>query len=305
MPWLCTCGIINSNLNKHCSICKVKVRVLTAFDEDESLLIKCQIYRLNQVLRDINMDEYEDKLKTHKELFENGRFDGRKMTPIEEKHSKLFFHEKKLVIDMDDLTLRSHREELSSIAFEARVRLSAADDEISDRRKKGKKFLAADVTEDITSDAISKIAERAKKISKDDEIERFLALGIDRATAQKIVKAEKQIDAQVKMGIDRESAEKAYAPILKIVEQAQAEQDKRIEEKKAKLAVRIVATNRTCPECSYNKFSIDTSGDLSCPDCKTLLTIPKAEPIESKLIPEIIQAEPKPKQIFNPFAKKG
>jgi uncharacterized Zn finger protein (UPF0148 family) len=227
------------------------------------------------------------------------------MTPIEEKHSKLFFHEKKLVIDMDDLTLRSHREELSSIAFEARVRLSAADDEISDRRKKGKKFLAADVTEDITSDAISKIAERAKKISKDDEIERFLALGIDRATAQKIVKAEKQIDAQVKMGIDRESAEKAYAPILKIVEQAQAEQDKRIEEKKAKLAVRIVATNRTCPECSYNKFSIDTSGDLSCPDCKTLLTIPKAEPIESKLIPEIIQAEPKPKQIFNPFAKKG
>src|ERR1700747_1784259 len=79
------------------------------------------------------------------------------MTPQEELFSQLFNHEKILVKDMDTLTLRAHREELAKIAFEARARLTAADDE-EKTRKKGDKpegFKRSLNTDETTTNAIN------------------------------------------------------------------------------------------------------------------------------------------------------
>lgn len=57
------------------------------------------------------------------------------LTAQEELFSELFNHEKILVKDMDTLMLRAHREELAKIAFEARARLTAVDDEDNERKK--------------------------------------------------------------------------------------------------------------------------------------------------------------------------
>ena len=104
---------------------------------------------------------------------------GSLMTPQEELFAKLFNHEKVLVKDMDTLTLRAHREELAKIAFEARARLTAADDEENERKKlsspKGPKGFERSVnTDETTSGAINAIKERQKRMSKTDKIKQSL-----------------------------------------------------------------------------------------------------------------------------------
>ncbi len=62
------------------------------------------------------------------------------MNEAEELFSKFYNHEKILVKDMDSVQLREHRDELSKIAFEAKARLVALDDEGRERNaKNGKK----------------------------------------------------------------------------------------------------------------------------------------------------------------------
>jgi len=51
------------------------------------------------------------------------------VTPQEELFASFFRSEKLIVSEMSILELRAHREELSKIAFEARARLTAVDDE--------------------------------------------------------------------------------------------------------------------------------------------------------------------------------
>src|SRR6266850_1991034 len=84
---------------------------------------------------------------------------GETMTPQEELFSQLFNHEKVLVKDMDTLTLRAHREELAKIAFEARARLTAVDDEDNTRKKnndkKPKGFERSLNTDETTTNAIN------------------------------------------------------------------------------------------------------------------------------------------------------
>lgn len=113
------------------------------------------------------------------------------MTPQEELFSKLFNHEKSLVKDMDDVTLRSHREELSRIAFEARARLSAADDEEKTRKPKAIKGFSRSVkTDDVTSDAINHIVERTKEQKKADKfLEGMAKLGISNDVAMSMLSA--------------------------------------------------------------------------------------------------------------------
>lgn len=114
-----------------------------------------------------------------------------KMTPSEELFSKLFNHEKSLVKDMDDLTLRSHREELAKIAFEARARLTAADDEEKTRKpRKEKGFTRSVKTDDVTSDAINHIVERTKEQKKADKfLEGMAKLGISNDVAMTMLSA--------------------------------------------------------------------------------------------------------------------
>lgn len=120
------------------------------------------------------------------------------MTPQEELFSQLFNHEKLLVKDMDILTLRAHREELSKIAFEARARLTAVDDEDNDRKKKknvvdGKPsgFSRSVNTDETTTNAINVIKERQRKLTgKEKMLAGLIALyeqsGLSKAEAEAV-----------------------------------------------------------------------------------------------------------------------
>lgn len=117
------------------------------------------------------------------------------VTPQEELFAELFNHEKVLVKDMDVLTLRAHREELSKIAFEARARLTAVDDEEKDRKNKNSAakqqgFSRSVNTDETTTNAINAIKDRQKRMSKQDKIQASLEkLGISSTDAAKLMSA--------------------------------------------------------------------------------------------------------------------
>lgn len=115
-----------------------------------------------------------------------------KLTPQEELFAQFFNNERGMVATLDDLSLIAHREELAKIAFEARARLTAADDEIRGRKsKKSAKGLITSLEPDSTaSDAITNIKKRQGKLTKVDKaIESMMKAGIDRATAEQLVSA--------------------------------------------------------------------------------------------------------------------
>lgn len=120
---------------------------------------------------------------------------GARMTPQEELFATLFNGEKLLVKDMDILTLRAHREELAKIAFEARARLTAVDDEEKDRRKINSDGKPSGLersldTDETTTNAINAIKDRQKRMSKQDKIQAGLEkLGISTADASKLMSA--------------------------------------------------------------------------------------------------------------------
>jgi hypothetical protein len=141
-----------------------------------------------------------DKLINDVEIW---RLSGWIMTPNEELFAKFFNNEKALVAKMDDLQLRAHREELSKIAFEARVRLTAINEEGQERNAKSKrsKGYETSIESDAeASDAINRIKERQKKLTKTEKlIENLMKLpGIDRAIAEKMVSATTQLEIRNK-----------------------------------------------------------------------------------------------------------
>lgn len=113
------------------------------------------------------------------------------MTPQEELFAKFYNHEKVLVKDMDIVQLREHREELQKIAFEAKARLVAADDENRERKAKtaNKEWLVTDAKPDYdVSSAINVVKKRAERMSKMDKLRDQLAkAGIDEATIKEMV----------------------------------------------------------------------------------------------------------------------
>lgn len=113
------------------------------------------------------------------------------MTPQEELFAKFYNHEKVLVKDMDVVQLREHREELQKIAFEAKARLVAADDEARERKAKtsNKEWLVTDAKPDYdVSNAINVVKKRAERMSKMDKLRKQLeAAGIDEATIKEMV----------------------------------------------------------------------------------------------------------------------
>lgn len=169
--WICSqCAEELGELNGWCEYCKHE-RGIMVYNPDKYFI------------RDIRISyiTYEQKPQ--------------KMTPQEELFSKLFNHEKVLVRDMDMLTLRAHREELSKIAFEAKARLIAVDDEEKVRKNKsadGKPtgFQRSVNTDETTTAAINTIKERQKKLTKSEKIQAGLEkLGISSADASKLMQA--------------------------------------------------------------------------------------------------------------------
>ena len=155
MTWNCPrCSEELGELNGWCEYCKSSDNIIV-YNPDKYYIREI---RINHVIENIKGDTT--------------------VTPQEELFAELFNHEKSLVKDMDVLTLRAHREELSKIAFEARARLTAVDDEDNDRKKlanpKGSKgphgFERSVNTDETTTNAISVIKERQTKLSKKEQV---------------------------------------------------------------------------------------------------------------------------------------
>lgn len=110
------------------------------------------------------------------------------MTPNEELFKEFYNHEKLLVADMDISKLREHREKLSQIAFEAKARLLAADDEDRERKAKHSSqtrqwLVSSDADKQLSSDAINAVDARKKRMNKVDKLRQQLKdSGIDDET---------------------------------------------------------------------------------------------------------------------------
>lgn len=113
------------------------------------------------------------------------------MTPEEKLYADFYNHEKILVKDMDIIQLREHRAELSKVAFEAKARLIAADDETRSRtaKTKTKDWLTTIEGDQVSSDAINAVKVRKKRMSSMDKTrEKLLAAGIDEDTVNEMIK---------------------------------------------------------------------------------------------------------------------
>ena len=193
--WVCNrCFVYNSSLNEQCLNCLIKTGILIsrvrAFEDKgfDNKLVAWQLEDLESASLRILKKEKNMATLTVEEIENNPN-----MNAKEKKFAKFFAGEKTLVSQMDDAGLRAHIEELQDIAFEARARLFASDDEFRERgakKKRDKGFSTSVQTDDFTSEAINNIAERQKKMSKvDKEIERLVSMGIDRKDAENMYRA--------------------------------------------------------------------------------------------------------------------
>lgn len=167
MSWLCSCGILNSGANEDCAASKT-----TLFGEKHK---QVSVNSPDWVMARIAANEVGIT----------------NMTQQEELFAKFYNHEKILVKDMDVLQLREHRDELQTIAFEAKARLSAADDESKERKAKtaNKEWLVTDTKPNQNvSDAINAVKQRASRMSKMDKLrEQLKNAGIDEETVREMV----------------------------------------------------------------------------------------------------------------------
>lgn len=164
MSWLCNCGLINSGLNQNCSA-KLTQRITV------------EHYQISSNTPDLLMAVVAAKGLNL-------------MTPQEELFAKFYNQEKILVKDMDTLALREHREQLSQIAFEAKARLVATDDEGRERtaKVKSKEWLVTADNTQVSSDAVNAVKQRASRMSKMDKLRmQLLAAGIEEATVKEMV----------------------------------------------------------------------------------------------------------------------
>ncbi len=208
MSWLCKCGLINTGLNYTCA-----AKQQTWFEH----------YQISS-----NTSDFLTSVIAGKELG--------LMTPQEELFAKFYNQEKILVKDMDTVQLREHREQLSQIAFEAKARLVAADDEGRDRnaKTKGKEWLVTVDSTVVSSDAINAVKQRAARMSKMDKLRmQLLTAGIDEDTVKEMV-----------ANMERKATEKNLKTVT-------------FEKQTTEIAVVTVKTSK--PEINGNKEPFDPS----------------------------------------------
>jgi hypothetical protein len=116
------------------------------------------------------------------------------VTENEKLYSDFYNKEKVFVKDMDITELREHRELLSTIAFEARATLAAADDELRERKAKSNSktkdwTLTLNTPDSVSSDAINAVKVRKERMSKLDRMKvQLLSAGIDEVTVNEMIK---------------------------------------------------------------------------------------------------------------------
>lgn len=180
--WNClSCKTYNDVLHNHCRFCKAdKPSWVTSLYQigvelDRGIYFGYGVYGIDYFFNRSRRDESENET----------------MTPQEELFARFYNHEKVLVKDMDVVQLREHREELQKIAFEAKARLVAADDEARERKAKtsNKEWLVTDAKPDYdVSSAINVVKKRAERMSKMDKLtEQLKKAGIDDATIREMV----------------------------------------------------------------------------------------------------------------------
>lgn len=175
--WNCPrCNEELGELNGYCEYCK-EIDNIIVYNPDKYYIREIRI-------RHITSDE------------------GASVTPQEELFAELFNHEKILVKDMDVLTLRAHREELAKIAFTARARLTAVDDEERKRKNKDnngkpKGFERSLNIDETTKDAINVIKERQKKLTGKEKVLAGLAALFEKSGMSK---SEALKEAETRMG---------------------------------------------------------------------------------------------------------
>lgn len=132
---------------------------------------------------------------------------GKIVTEKEKLFAELFNSEKLEIKDLSDMDLRARREKFQTIAFEARARSSAIDDEERSRRKNNKAtgFVKNLEPDDVATEAINKINQRQGKLTKQQKlIESMKKIGIDTSDAEKLMQA-----GVVKARLDNIAAKKA------------------------------------------------------------------------------------------------
>ena len=91
---------------------------------------------------------------------------------------KSFFNpERVLVRDMDSAQLRGHREELAKIAFEARARISACDEELREREAKLPTrdwIVPSNLPDPNVTNAINVVKSRSERMSKAEKLRKQL-----------------------------------------------------------------------------------------------------------------------------------
>jgi len=186
--WICpVCLEELGELNGWCEYCKYKDGIIV-YNPDKYFIRDIRIRHISEDIMDM-------KDMSEKELFEYIE-SNQNMTLQEKKFAKLFYHEAKLVKDMDRLTLRAHIEELADISFEGRARHSAATAEDKRREKEGRKstgptgFSRSVNVDEASTDAINAIKERQKKLTGKEKMLAGLAAlyvkgGLSQAEADK------------------------------------------------------------------------------------------------------------------------
>jgi hypothetical protein len=166
--WKCEdCRFYNDILTNYCRICHVY----------KPFWLTCEYQALVEIKRGI--------------YFNYGIYGVTVMTDQEELFAKFYNQEKLLVKDMDSVQLREHRDELSTIAFEAKARLVATDDEARERNKssKSKEWILPVDNSQVDSDAVSAVKVRAGRMNKIEKLRsQLLAAGIDEDTVKEMVK---------------------------------------------------------------------------------------------------------------------
>jgi len=169
--WRCeSCNLYNDALDSHCGDCKRhKPNWLTS--------------------------NYQARVEIQRGIFLSyGIYGirGELMTDEEKKYAEFYNHEKVSVKSMDDIELQKHREKLQDIAWEAKARLVAVDDEKRERRAKttNKEWLVTDNRPDVkVSDAINVVEQRRARMSKMDKIRAdLLKSGIDTDTVNEMIR---------------------------------------------------------------------------------------------------------------------
>lgn len=198
VSWLCNCKLTNASINNVCG--------------GISNFTNVQHYQITPSRYDWTLYAVRD-----------WRF--KELTDNEDKFAQFFNAEVVLVSAMTEVELIEHIEELESIAFEAKARLTAA--KTNSRDRAGKKFAGGDwsitqVQPDQTvSDSINKVKLRSARMSKLDKTRAKLeALGledkeIDRMISVMLKQARKDPASPENSASNGDSSAAMAKPIIK------------------------------------------------------------------------------------------